>query len=249
MDEKENVIDQRLVLLRRSWRNPPWFIPDRSLPTRQEPQRNLTVAISREAGSLGSEIGQELGKLIDWPVYDREILDLIAERSILRTELVESIDEHDSSWLQETMRSFGSPSELNRAGYLCHLTKVLAALAAHGKCIIVGRGATALLPPAHTLKLRVIGPLEQRVQTIAEQRGVSPAEALEIVHRVDHKRREFVSRHFHKDVNDPHGFDLVLNSDRYTPAELAEMAHVAVLSRQQGFAVAEMASLAVATNG
>ncbi len=65
MDEKENVIDQRLVLLRRHWRESPWTEPDQSSPKRQEPQRQLTVAISREAGSLGSEIGQELGKRLD----------------------------------------------------------------------------------------------------------------------------------------------------------------------------------------
>lgn len=241
MDEKENVIDQRLVLLRRCGREPPWLAPDRSLPKQEEPQRKLTVAISREAGSLGSEIGQELGKLLDWPVYDREILDLIAERSVLRTELVESIDEQDSNWLQETMRSFGFPRELSRAGYLHHLTKVLIALASHGDCVIVGRGATALLPSFGTLRLRVIGNLNLRIGRIAEQRGVSTSEAEEMVLRIDHERREFVSHHFHKDVNDPHNFELVLNSDRFTPAELAEMACVAVMSRRQGFAAEQLA--------
>jgi hypothetical protein len=241
MDDKENIIDQRLILLRRRWRDSPWSDPDQSFPKRQEPQRLLTVAISREAGAPGSEIGQELGKRLDWPVYDREILDLIAERAVLRTELVESIDEQDSNWFTEAIRSFALPRELGRAGYLYHLTKVLAALAAHGRCVIVGRGATALLPSDSTLRLRVIGPLKQRIGRMAEQRGVSTSEAEEIVLRVDHERREFVSHHFHKDVNDPHGFDLVLNSDRYTPAELAEMAWVAVRLRQQGFAVKEMA--------
>jgi hypothetical protein len=240
MDGKDNAIDQRLVLLRRRWREPLWSSSEESHSERRETLSRLTVAISREAGAPGSEIGQELGKRLNWPVFDREILDLIAKRSVLRTELVESIDEQDSNWLRETMRSFGFPSELSRAGYLHHLTKVLTALAAHGNCVIVGRGATALLPPTSTLRLRVISPLKQRIGRIAEQKGISESAAEEIVLRVDNERREFVSHHFHKDVNDPHSFDLVLNSDRYTPAELAEMVRVAVMSRRLGFPVEQM---------
>ena len=60
MDEKENVIDQRLILLRRRWQESPWSNPDQPLPKRQESQRLLTVAISREAGQIGSVWGQEL---------------------------------------------------------------------------------------------------------------------------------------------------------------------------------------------
>lgn len=237
MNKQENLIDQRLVLLQRHWRNAPPAECSPPAPERNKPDRQLTVAISREAGSLGSEVAQELGKRLDWPVYDREILEMIAKRSVLRTELLESIDEQDSGWLTETMRSLGHPHELSRAGYFHHLTKVLAALAAHGKCIIVGRGATAMLPAASTLKLRVIAPLEHRIDQIAQQKQVSRSEAEAIVMRIDRERREFVSRHFHQDVGDPHRFDLVLNSDRYTPVDLAEMAWVAVRMRQLGYAV------------
>jgi hypothetical protein len=236
MNTKENLIDQRLVLLQRHWRHSPPAEFSPPTPHRNKTERQLTVAISREAGSLGSEVGQELGKRLDWPVYDREILQLIAKRAVLRTDLLESIDEQDSDWLGETMRSLGHPHELCRAGYFYHLTKVLAALAAHGKCVIVGRGATSMLPAASTLKLRVIAPWEQRVERIAQQQRVSRSEAEAIAHRIDRERREFVASHFHRDVGDPHEFDLVLNSDRYTPTELAEMAWVALRIRQLGYA-------------
>ncbi len=237
MNEQENLIDQRLVLLQRQWRKVPFS--DSPSPTRRRKtnERQLTVAISREVGSLGSEVAQELGKRLDWPVYDREILDLIAKRAVLRTELLESIDEQDSDWFSETVRSLGHPNELSRAGYFYHLTKVLAALASHGMCVIVGRGVTSMLPASSTLKLRVIAPLEQRIERIAQQKQISRSDAEVTVHRVDRARREFVSRHFHRDVGDPHGFDLVLNSERFTLVELAEMAAVAVRMRQRDYAM------------
>lgn len=236
MNKQEDLIDQRLVLMQRHWRNLPYADYRPPSHGKKKDERQLTIAISREIGSLGSQVAQELGKHLEWPVYDREILELIAKRSVLRTELLQSIDEQDSGWFSETMRSLGHPEELSRAGYLHHLTKVLAALAAHGKCILVGRGATAMLPEDSTLKLRIIAPLEVRVDRVAGRMNVSHSEAREIVHRVDQERRQFVHGHFHRDVDDPHGFDLVLNSAHYTASELAEMAWVAVRTRQLGYA-------------
>jgi hypothetical protein len=242
MNKQDDLIDQRLVLLQRHWRNLPPEAFSSAKQRRKESERHLTVAISREAGSLGSEVGQELGKCLDWPVYDREILDLIAQRAVLRTELLESIDEQDSTWLDDSMRSLAHPEELSRAGYFHHLSKVLAALAAHGKCVIVGRGATAMLPSASTLKLRVVAPLEQRIDHIARENHLSRSEATAMVRRIDQERREFVYRHFHMDVDDPHGFDLVLNSEHYSAKELAELAWVAVRTRQLDFSRAGAAN-------
>ena len=143
---EKQVIDQRLVLLGRHWHDKP--LKEHTATAEKEQRREVTIAISREAGSPGAEVAQEIGKRIDWPVYDREILDLIAERTVLRSELLESIDEHDRPWLVEALTSLSNPGEISSAGYFHHLTRVLGALSSHGRCIIVGRGATALLSPA-----------------------------------------------------------------------------------------------------
>lgn len=231
----EIVIDQRLELARRHWRYMPR--PEHEPSPPRTSRREVSVAVSREAGSGGSEVAHEIGKRLGWPVYDREILELIAERSVLRSELLESIDEHDRNWLVETLTSFGYPGEISSAGYFHHLTSVLAALSGHGRCVIVGRGATALLPSAMTLRVRVVAPFEQRVQRIAHKQHLSYREAEKKTREIDKERAIFMACHFQRDLNDPHGFDLVLNTARFAPAECADLAVSAVKVAEIGFGV------------
>src|SRR5262249_41409867 len=41
--------------------------------------------------------------------------------------------------------------------------ETLLSRAAHGECIIVGRGAAQVLPPKTTLRVRMVGPLQDRI--------------------------------------------------------------------------------------
>ena len=234
MADKKNVIDQRLVLLRRHW-----------LPSSQARSRpdalvddplKLTIAISREAGAPGPEFAEELGKRLNWPVYDREILDLISEQAGLRTELLSTIDEHDPHWLQETITAFGHPGELSSAGYVQHLKRVLATLSAHGNCIIVGRGATALLPWKTTLRVRIIEPFETRTGRIAREYHLSDQEATKRTRQIDQERDRFIENHFRTGIHDPYGYDLSLNTAHTRPAQWAEVILPLVSMRQQALA-------------
>ena len=231
MSGEEIVIDQRLILLRRHWRpNSQAGHKTAALP---DERPKLTIAISREAGAPGPEVAEELGKQLDWPVYDREILDIISKQSGLRTELLSTIDEHVPHWLQETIVSFGHPGQLSSAGYFKHLKRILATLATHGNCIIVGRGATALLPAETTLKIRIIEPFKTRRARIARQCHLSEKEADKRTRQIDLERKRFIENHFHACINDPHGFDLTLNTALISPVQCADFILPLVRMRQQ----------------
>ncbi len=108
----------------------------------------------------------------------------------------------------------------------------LTALAAHGKCVIVGRGATACLPRAATLRVRVVADQGDRVARIAREQGLSEDEAHKYLERIDRERAKFVANHFHRDILDAHNFDLVLNASRITPATCGELAVQALRAMQ-----------------
>jgi cytidylate kinase len=192
------------------------------------------VAVSREAGARGVEVAREIGQRLEWPVYDREIIDLIAEESGLRSELLKSVDEHDPNWLVEAFTSFTRHGAVSSAGYVHHLVNVLNALAAHGKCVIVGRGANAFLPRATTLRLRVVADLGDRVRQVALEKGLSEEEASAEVTRTDRERARFVENHFRRDIADPTHFDLVVNTSRLSPAACADLAVSALRSLPWG---------------
>jgi cytidylate kinase len=164
-------------------------------------------------------VGGQLG----WPVFDRELLQRIAQEMGLRTSLLESMDEKRRSWLVEFLESFTSARALSENAFVKNLIETVLSLGAHGECILVGRGAAQILPAETTLRVRLVAPLSERITSKVQQLGISREEAARLIESIDQKRTHFVKDHLHKDPRDPWLYDLVLNSARYTVRECAEL--------------------------
>jgi cytidylate kinase len=221
MSQTPSLIDHRLQLLRRHWHQSPLQQHPRREPP---PSQRMVVAISREAGTPGKEIADAIGERLDWPVYDREILDMIARESGLRGDLLAAFDEHDAHWLVEALASFGQNPAVNSTKFVHHLVRVLGALAARGRCVIVGRGAVAFLPPETTLRVLLVADLDDRVRRFVRENQLTEKEARRAVQQIDQSRSQFVAAHFHRDVGDAHNFDVVLNASRLDIAACAVVA-------------------------
>src|SRR6516165_1938589 len=61
--------------------------------------RAFTVALTREAGTQGTAVAREVGRLLGWNVYDHELLERIAQDMGLRSSLLETVDERQQGWL------------------------------------------------------------------------------------------------------------------------------------------------------
>ncbi len=204
----------------RHWRRRPAERPN--LPPGKPIPPPWTVTISRQCGSRGEAVAQEVGTRLDWPVYDRKLLEKIAETTDLRTELIESVDEKHIHWLADCLEALtGRPTVAGR--YIGHLGKVLLSLGAHGQCVIVGRGASMVLPPGTTLRVRVVAPLAERIFNTRDQLELTHREATRYVKRVDYEQTCFVKRIFHADPNDVHHYDLVINTSRFSNVACAEL--------------------------
>ena len=103
-------------------------------------QLAFTIAVSRESGAGGASVAREVGSRLNWPVYDRELLELISEESGLQKELLESLEEHETSRAAEWLESLFVPTRVTQVQFAHRLVHTLSALAARGHCIIVGRG-------------------------------------------------------------------------------------------------------------
>ena len=194
-------------------------------PTRRKPGMRppFTIALTREAGSQGSQIAQAVGAKLGWPVYDQELLDLIAQDRGLHVRLLQSLDERHVSWLEECLESFGSERPIGSGLYLHELLEQLGALGRHGHCVIVGRGAAHVLPAETTLRVRIVAPRATRIATIQEQKGCSPEEAARWVDDTDRERLRFIKDYFRKDAAEPSQYDVLLNSDRFSVPQCAEL--------------------------
>lgn len=183
----------------------------------------FTIAVSRQAGANGPQIARAVAERLGWPVYDRELLELVAEEMGLRSDLLTSVDEKQKGWLQECLESFLSVPSATGSSYGRRLAEVLLSLAAHGECVIVGRGATQILPMETTLRVRLVGPQDARIETIRQRFGISREEARKWVERTDSERIRFIHDHFQKDPTQPCNCDLVLNSSRFPVTACADL--------------------------
>ena len=54
---------------------------------------NLIIAINRQYGSGGKEVGTKLAKALNIPIYDQEIPEMAAKKSGIRKDYFEKVDE------------------------------------------------------------------------------------------------------------------------------------------------------------
>lgn len=148
----------------------------------------FSIALSREAGTYGAAIARAVADRLGWPMYDRELLQRIADDLGVHHALVESVDEGRMSWLSDYLEGFSRHPGVSQYAYMHRLLKTLLSLAAHGHCVIVGRGATMALPAATTLRVRMMAPLEYRIEAVRREHGISKEEAARRVEATDRER-------------------------------------------------------------
>ncbi|MGE3806872.1 MAG: AAA family ATPase [Gemmataceae bacterium] len=223
---RANALAAALVRAQQHWDQ------QHSRPKKEE-EPAWSIAITRQAGANAPKIAQEVGAHLGWPVYDHQLVEHIAEDHGLRVRLLDTVDEKTTSWIRDCIESFGLEHGVTLPGYVRYLVETLHTLSKHGHCVLVGRGAAQVLPPETTLRVRLIGSLHDRVQSISDRHGISPQEAKDWVDKKDRERNKFVRDHFHKDPNDPNAYDLTLNSHRYSVKECAEMIVKALHAAEQ----------------
>jgi cytidylate kinase len=207
---------------RRQWQARRKTEAEAGIPVARAPAA-FTIAISREAGANGHAVAQAVGERLGWVVYDRELLQRVAGEMQLRVSLLEGVDEKRKAWLQECLEALSSGRAVSQVAYVRYLVETLLALAAHGECVIVGRGAAQVLPAATTLRVRLVSPAGERIAVIRQRLGMTDGEAARWVGQTDGDRGRFVMDHFHRDPADPHDYDLVLNSARLGIPDCADL--------------------------
>jgi hypothetical protein len=182
--------------------------------SRSAPPAINYVTISREAGLGGSEIGQTLGQRLGWEVFDKNLLDQVAARFHLCRRMLDLVDETQSNWVFDVLGNWMDCQIVPHTKYVSHLSRVILSAAGRGHAVFVGRGAQYILPRQQLLSVRLVASPKYRLQRFMEQTGLNEIAARRSMAEMDAGRREFVQQFFHRDVADPHNYDLVINVER-----------------------------------
>jgi cytidylate kinase len=179
---------------------------------RKEEARRPVVTVSRQHGAGGGEVARRLAEGLGLDLFDREIIQRIAESTHLSERVVSSLDEKDKEVLTDWLAAISSRSYLSPAEYRYHLSRIVGAVAHHGGAVILGRGAHLILGQGEALRVLVVAPTEQRVRAVIEREGLAEREARRRIVSVEADRRAFLMKHFHADFADSATFDLVVNT-------------------------------------
>lgn len=186
------------------------------------------VTISREYGSGGGEIAARLAQRLGWQLVDHAIVERVARA--LGTSQEEAQDERSEgtlAWLSSVLQYAGPvyaayvPPGIAPAdrAYREAVERIVLAAAAAGHAVIVGRGAQVLLTGRRdVLRVRIIAPLEQRLASVAQREEVDRRAAASRIRTVERRRAKYLERGYHRQPEDAHLYDLVLNTSSLDPA-------------------------------
>jgi hypothetical protein len=183
----------------------------------------LTIAISRETGARGGTIARHAGNKLGWQVYPQDLLEYVTQDSAARQEILDGLPPGAAEWAEEQLNGLLRAQSLSSNPSIVDLARVVLYLGARGEAVLVGRGAGCVLPPRSTLNVRLIAPLDGRIAYMAQWLRLTEDEAADHVRRLDQRRAEFVSTHFHRDPADAHQYDIVLNSSLLGEERCAEL--------------------------
>jgi cytidylate kinase len=188
------------------------------------------ISVSKQWGSGGDEVARRIADELGWQPFDREILSDIARNTKMMQTVLSRLDEHAIGGFNDYMTQLLMPHALGQITYLQAMTRVIWGLARQGRAVILGRGANWILNPEYGLRLRVVASLEERVARVADKEGLSIADSEKQVRGHDAEQIAFIRQVFDRDINDPLGYDVMLNLgsldiDQATQIAIAAMRH------------------------
>jgi len=197
----------------------------------EAPSTKPVITVSRDYGSGGREIAGVLAQRLAVPVYDKELLDAVVEKSGADPRLLAQLDERTRGFWDTQILSLLSGETVLEENYRRHLVKVVLGILYTGNGgVIIGRGAHLILAHQDAFRVRITAAPETCAERVARKKSVTPEEARKLVEQVNQNRSKFVWDVFKKRLNEPTAFDLTINTDRL--ANYEEVAEIVIVAMQ-----------------
>ena len=190
------------------------------------------ITISRLPGCDAWNLAKQLSEDLEIDFFDQEIVDQIAKNADVSRRVVETVDEQDNSIVLDWLSTLTAERHLWPNEYLDQLTRLIGTIGAHGHAVILGRGASYILPKEICLRVLVVAPLEIRIKNVREAYKVSEKVARQNVMGKESERVAFIRRYFHADMLSPVNYDLVFNMEMCEKDAVVEMIKAAYNTRK-----------------
>lgn len=176
--------------------------------------KQIIISISREFGSGGHAIADQIAKELELPLYDRSILDHIADEKGIDKEYLEKFDESPKIPLvSRRVRGHSNSMEENLAEMQFEYLKKKAD---DGESfVVVGRCAETILKDQQGLvSIFILGDRLDKISRTEQTYQLSEKEAVAKINRHDRKRKYYHNRYSQYRWGDSRSYDLCVNSSR-----------------------------------
>lgn len=194
-----------------------------------QPCESSVVTISRRMGSGARIIAQKLADELGWSLWDKDLVDAIAEHGHVSEKVVREFDEHTISEIELFARGVFGDQEVAGFIYPRHLARAVKSIAKLGNAIILGRGANLILPDA--LNVRIDASDGVRIRNMIEHEGLTHEQAEHKIHESDRERPHFLESVYGKERVEHAVFDLAIWMDEFTNDDAAKIILAAVRAR------------------
>lgn len=183
--------------------------------------KNPVITIARQYGSEGHTIGEQLAKRLGVPFYDKELIDLAAQKSGYHPDALKRADEKAAGSLLYTLAT-GATSLGSMIGHydipindklFIVQNDVIKELAEKEQCVIIGRcGDYALRNFDNKVTVFICGDTETRVKHICDTLGVTKDAAESMIAKEDKRRASYYNFYTGQKWGVPDRYTLCLNS-------------------------------------
>lgn len=190
--------------------------------------KRIVITVTSEAGSGGRIIAKILGIKLKIPVYDKELVDLIAQEGGFTKQFVQA---HNEILYRSTAEAFiqnnFSVENFHSKSYTRLYEaqeRVITKLAERQNCIIVGHCSNFILKNnKNVMNILITADMKNRITYISEKYGLNRHDSQKKIHRQDHNTWEFYLHFTNQDWKDSGNYHLCLNSSLFGYEETADI--------------------------
>lgn len=194
---------------------------------------NLIICVGRQLGSGGCEIAKLLARNFDCKFYDRELINLAAERSGFTPRLFERHDENHGALktffgpiteLWERINGGFYNSSISQESLFQIQSEVIWKASNESSCVFVGRCADYILrEKAGLFTVFITADDDDRIQTVAARLGCDMDTARKYIRRKEEERASYYNYYTSKQWGASQSYDLCINSSLFGQERTAEI--------------------------
>jgi len=185
------------------------------------------LTIARKFGSGGREIGQAVAKQLSYDYIDRgRILDDMRAEGKQWEEKAKYFDENYPDLYERYDWSYRGFVALNQSYFLNYALK--------DKVVIMGRGGNFLLKGIpFVLRVRIVAPIEKRIEKVMEKEGVNSENARWSIEKADREMASAIYLIYGREWDNPAEYEMVFNTGIQSTDEIIATIKKGLLEKEK----------------